>query len=104
MAVARHRPFPGDVSPERHPAARCRSPSTTVIDVPDIEHEQRERGRLRAIGKRTDNGSRATLLLVHESDRSWTFHGLGAPGVRLSEADIVALAASIVKRANQEGR
>jgi phage terminase large subunit-like protein len=48
---------------------------------------------------RTDNGSRTTLLLVHESNGSWTLHGLGAPGVTMSEADTVALAESILARA-----
>ncbi len=67
-------------------------------DVPDIE-QQRERGRLRAIGKRTDDGRRTTLLLVHEADDTWTFHGLGAPGVKLSKADTVALAETILERA-----
>ncbi|MGH3896916.1 MAG: hypothetical protein ACRDTA_01430 [Pseudonocardiaceae bacterium] len=75
-----------------------------MSDVSDIQNEQRERGRLRAMGKSTDNGTRATLLLVHEHDRCWTFHGLGAPGVKLSEADTVALAASILKRAEQADR
>lgn len=70
-----------------------------MTDVPDIEHGQGERGRLRVIGKSTDDGSRTTLLLVHEGDDSWTFHGLGAPGVKLSKADTVALAESILGRA-----
>ncbi len=70
-----------------------------MTDVPDIPHQQRERGRLRASGKRTDDGSRTTLLIIHESDGAWTFHGLGAPGVKLSKADMVALAESILKRA-----
>ncbi len=70
-----------------------------MTDLPDIQNEQRERGRLRASGKSTDNGSRTTLLLVHEHDGSWTFHGLGAPGVTLSQADTVALAGSILERA-----
>ncbi|MGH3997531.1 MAG: hypothetical protein ACRDTJ_08725 [Pseudonocardiaceae bacterium] len=70
-----------------------------MTDVPDIQNERRERGRLRALGKSTDHGGRATLLLVHEHDRCWTFHGLGAPGVRLSEGDTIALAESILKRA-----
>jgi hypothetical protein len=73
-------------------------------DIPNIHSEQRERGRLRAMGKRADNGTRTTLLLVHESDRCWTFHGLGAPGVALPEADTVALAASILQRADQADR
>ena len=49
-------------------------------------------------GRSTDDGSRCTLLLVHELDGSWTFHGLGAPGVKLSKADTVALAESILER------
>ncbi|MGH4002462.1 MAG: hypothetical protein ACRDTJ_33930 [Pseudonocardiaceae bacterium] len=73
-----------------------------MTDVPDIQNErrsERERGRLRASGTSTDNGSRATLLVVHENDGAWTFHGLGAPGVTLSKADTVALAESILERA-----
>ncbi|MGH3972251.1 MAG: hypothetical protein ACRDS9_02840 [Pseudonocardiaceae bacterium] len=70
-----------------------------MIDVPDIQHHQSERGRLRALGKSTDDGSKATLLVVNESDGSWTFHGLGAPGVKLSAAHTIALAESILRRA-----
>ncbi|MGH3935822.1 MAG: hypothetical protein ACRDS1_12735 [Pseudonocardiaceae bacterium] len=70
-----------------------------MIDVPDIQHQQGERGRLRASGKRTDDGSRTTLLVIHEHDGAWTFHGLGAPGVKLSKANTIALAESILKRA-----
>ncbi len=54
-----------------------------------------ERGRLAKIGRATDDGDHTTLLLVHGMDGSWTFHGLGAPGVTLSEPDTVALAQSI---------
>ena len=72
-----------------------------MIDVPETPHQQRERGRVTARGKCTDDGSMSTLLVVHEFDGAWTFHGLGAPGVRLSQADTVALAESILKRARQ---
>jgi hypothetical protein len=37
--------------------------------------------------------------VIHELDGGWTFHGLGAPGVKLSKADMVALARSILERA-----
>jgi hypothetical protein len=71
-----------------------------VNDVSDIQQHQRtERGRMAMQGRSTDDGSRCTLLLVHELDGSWTFHGLGAPGVKLSKADTVALAESILERA-----
>ncbi|MGH4001435.1 MAG: hypothetical protein ACRDTJ_28695, partial [Pseudonocardiaceae bacterium] len=52
---------------------------------------ERERGRLRAIGRRSDGDSKTTLLVIHENDGDWTFHGLGALWVRLSKADTVAL-------------
>jgi hypothetical protein len=31
-----------------------------------------------ALGRRTDNDKRGTLLVVNEADGSWSFHGLGA--------------------------
>ncbi len=51
------------------------------------------------IGRSTDDGSHTTLLVVHETDGSWTIHGLGAPGVTLPKADTIALAESILARA-----
>ncbi len=70
-----------------------------MIGVPETEHPQRERGRLQAFGRRTDSGERCTLLVIHELDGGWTLHGLGAPGVKLSKADTIALAESILVRA-----
>ena len=70
-----------------------------MIDVPDIQNQQHERGRVTALGRRTDSGERCTLLVINEIDGSWSFHGLGAPGVKLSKADTVALAESILVRA-----
>ncbi|MGH3896909.1 MAG: hypothetical protein ACRDTA_01395 [Pseudonocardiaceae bacterium] len=71
-------------------------PST---DVPEQARHKPELGRLATRGRSTDGGSPATLLVVHEIDESWTIHGLGAPGVTLPAADMVALAESILKRA-----
>ncbi|MGH4000871.1 MAG: hypothetical protein ACRDTJ_25795 [Pseudonocardiaceae bacterium] len=66
----------------------------------------RERGRLTAQGRCTDDNSRCTddnsrctLLVIHEAGGSWTIHGLGAPGVTLSAADMVALAEKILAHA-----
>lgn len=72
-----------------------------MIDVPETQRHQRERSRVTARGKCIDDGSMTTLLVVNEFDGAWTFHGLGAPGVRLSQADTVALAESILQRARQ---
>jgi hypothetical protein len=71
-----------------------------VIDVPETEqHRDRERDRLIALGRRTDNENRCTLLVVNEADGSWSFHGLGASvGVKLGKADTVALVELILAR------
>ncbi|MDQ3763667.1 MAG: hypothetical protein M3460_19215 [Actinomycetota bacterium] len=69
-------------------------------DVPETEqHRPRGRGRLVALGRRTDNDKRGTLLVVNEADGSWSFHGLGASaGVKLGQADTVALVKLILAR------
>jgi hypothetical protein len=69
-----------------------------VNDVSDIQHQRTERGRVTALGRRTDSGERCTLLVIHELNGAWTFHGLGAPGVRLSAVDMVELATAILER------
>ena len=69
-----------------------------MIGVPETEHPQRERGGLQAFGRRTDSGERCTLLVIHELDGGWTIHGLGAPGVKLSQADMVTLVEQILER------
>ncbi len=67
--------------------------------LPETQHQQHERGRLTTRGRSTDDGSWTTLLLIHELDGAWTIHGLGAPGVKLSQADMVTLVEQIVERA-----
>lgn len=58
----------------------------------------RERGRLTAQGRRTDDNSRCTLLVIHEAENAWSTHGLGAPGVTMSAADMATLAEQILAR------
>jgi hypothetical protein len=71
-----------------------------VTDVPlETLHSQRERGRLHAQGRRTDDCSDCTLLVIHEADSAWAIHGLGAPGVRLPKAEMITLAEKILERA-----
>jgi hypothetical protein len=56
-----------------------------VIDVPlETLHSQGERGRLHAQGRRTDDNTHHTLLIINETGGSWVIYGLGAPGVRLT--------------------
>jgi hypothetical protein len=66
---------------------------------PGSEFRPPERGRIQAQGRRTDDNSNHTLLVIHEADGSWSIHGLGAPGVRLPGSKMVALAESILRRA-----
>lgn len=47
-------------------------------------------------GRRTDDGGDNTLIVVHENNSAWTFHGLGAPGVKISKADAVTWAGGIL--------
>lgn len=51
-----------------------------------------ERARLVVKGRRTDDDSTCTLVVIQERNGTWAMHGLGNPGVRLSAADMVALA------------
>lgn len=79
----------------------CRSFTVVImIDVPEQHYRPRERDRLIALGRRTDDDKRCTLLVVSEADGSWSFHGLGAlVGVKLSKADTLVVVESILARA-----
>jgi hypothetical protein len=69
--------------------------------MPEIRVSERvpgERARIVAQGQRSDDGSTATLVIIHEENGSWSIHGLGAPGVTLSKTDITAVAESILGR------
>lgn len=66
------------------------------IQLPE-RHGAHEAGRMAVQGRRTDDDSDSTLVVVHENDGSWTFHGLGAPGVRLTRSDAVEIAQGICK-------
>ena len=74
------------------------------VSTPDVPpetqyHRSRERDRVIALGRRTDNDERCTLLVVNEADGSWSFYGLGASaGVELGRAGTVALVESILAR------
>lgn len=68
----------------------------------DAPEAPAERGRVIAYGRRTDDGVRTTLQVVHEADGSWTVHGPAAPGVQLSAAGAFSLAESIIARAPRE--
>jgi Zn-dependent alcohol dehydrogenase len=73
-----------------------RNKDHTVIQV--SERVPGERVRLVVSGRRTDDGSACTLLVIHEDSGTWAIHGLGNQGVRMSAADMVALTETIVER------
>jgi hypothetical protein len=68
-----------------------------VINVSD--RVPGERARFVAQGRRNDDQSSATLVIIHEENGSSKIHGLGAPGVTLGKTDMIALAESILARA-----
>jgi hypothetical protein len=47
-------------------------------------------------GRRTDDNSTCTLVVIHEDNGTWAIHGLGNLGVRLPTADMVALVEAIL--------
>ncbi|MGH3685979.1 MAG: hypothetical protein ACRDSM_13150 [Pseudonocardiaceae bacterium] len=58
-----------------------------------------ERSRLTVQGRRTNDTSTCTLVVIHEDNGTWAIHGLGKPGVRLPTTDMIALAEAILVRA-----
>ena len=70
-----------------------------IPDVPETLHSQRERRRLHAQGRRSDDNTGHTLLIINEADVSWSIHGLGAPRVRLTRDVMMPLAAQILVHA-----
>jgi hypothetical protein len=61
-----------------------------------MQREQK-RGRLTMDGRRTDDGSRCTLLVVCEVGGAWVLypHGAAQLGVRLGQPDAETLARAI---------
>ncbi len=57
-----------------------------------------ERARVVANGRRIDDGSTCTVLLVRETGENWVFypHGTDQLGVRLSRAETERIAAAIL--------
>lgn len=57
-----------------------------------------ESSRMTAVGKRTDDGTRCTVLAVHEVDGTWVVypHGAAKLGVRLPLAEAVKVARAIL--------
>jgi hypothetical protein len=70
-----------------------------IPEVPETLHSQRERGWLTARGRRSNDNSNHTLLIINEANGSWTIHGLGAPGVRLTRDAMMVLATQVLERA-----
>ena len=58
-----------------------------------------ERARIVVQGRCSEDGSTATMVIIHEENGSWSIHGLGVAGVGVSKADMVAVAQAILARA-----
>ena len=59
-----------------------------------VMQRENERARVVLDGRRTDDGTRCTLIVIHEYGGTLALypHGAGALGVRLSRADAAAVA------------
>ncbi|MGH4016811.1 MAG: hypothetical protein ACREMZ_16625 [Gemmatimonadales bacterium] len=62
---------------------------------------QNERSRVVVDGKRTDDGSQCTLVVVQEVGGTWALypHGWGRFGVRLNKSEAVKAAQAILNGA-----
>lgn len=68
--------------------------------MPATPHSHREPGRIQAqVQPINDNSDHTPLIVTHETDGSWTIHGLGAPRLTLPADKMIALAESILGRA-----
>ena len=71
-----------------------------MVDVPEQQHEPRERARLYGRAHRIDDGISCVLLVV-QGDNTWSIHGHGedlpARGVRVPNDVMLLLAQQIVK-------
>ena len=57
-----------------------------------------ERARIVVQGRCSEDGSTATLVIIHEENGTWSIHGLGVAGVRLNKTDMNAVAETILGR------
>jgi hypothetical protein len=83
--------------PEPEPGASQGGPMNTP--EPAVMQRKNERRRLTAQGKRTDDGTRCTFLVVHEVGEKWVFypHGAAQLGVRLPQAEAHKVAQAILE-------
>jgi hypothetical protein len=78
--------------------AHCLGSVSVVAEIRVSERIPGERARIVVQGQRSDDHSTATLVIIHEEDGTWSIHGLGVSGVRLSKTDMTAVAESILGR------
>lgn len=64
----------------------------------NVMQRENERGRLVVAGRRTDDGGRCELLVVHEVGGTWALypHGAARFGVRLAHEGAVTVARTIL--------
>ncbi|MCA1674882.1 MAG: hypothetical protein LC799_22720 [Actinobacteria bacterium] len=63
-----------------------------------VMQRENELARLTTDGKRTDDGTKCTLLAIRETGKTWAIypHGAGQLGVRLPDAEALRLAHAIL--------
>lgn len=90
---------PGDGSGEAHP--RSTHGMAHATPVPAIMQHENERERIVVDGKRVDDSTRCSLVVIHEVGGTWALypHGWGKFGVRLTRANAVNLARAILDSA-----
>lgn len=65
---------------------------------PVVMQRENERGRVIVEGRRTDDGDRCKLVVIHESGGTWAWypHGWDTFGVRLAKAEVDVVVQAIL--------
>jgi hypothetical protein len=71
---------------------------SVVAEIRVSERVPGERARIVVQGRRSDDGSTATMVIIHEENGSWSVHGLGVAGVGVSKAEMLAVAQAVLER------
>ncbi|HEU0089553.1 MAG TPA: hypothetical protein VFQ77_18235, partial [Pseudonocardiaceae bacterium] len=88
-AASRELAWNGSIWPCREPTG---SEGAEVMD-PVIMQRDNEHGRVVVPGRRTDDGERCALVVIHERSGDWAFlpHGATQLGVRVSGVNAVTV-------------
>lgn len=84
--------------PDKNRSARPDEAAPAALAMNVVMQRDNERRRVVVEGRRTDDGDRCALVVIHERSGGWALypHGVAQLGVRVSGSDAAAVAAAIL--------